>query len=109
MRRETVYPRWQDLQRVHAGAIEEMREVVRSRGVVSNRDFATRQRTSNYRGRKNGALALYYLWRTGELMTHHRERFERVCALAEHVAPDHLLREASDIDADTFAQKSDRL
>jgi uncharacterized protein YcaQ len=66
---------------------------------VSNRDFdmATRKPTQSYRGRKDSGLALYYLWRTGEVMTHHREKFERVYALSEAVAPAHLLYE-SDID-----------
>src|SRR6478672_9222154 len=71
----------------HAEAIAEMRAVLRERGTVTNRDFAmaTRTRTQSYRGRKDSALALYYLWRTGEVMTHHRERFERVYALTEAV------------------------
>ena len=66
------------------------------RGTVSNRDFAmaTRKRTQSYRGRKDSALALYYLWRSGEVMTHHRENFERVYALAENVAPAQLLIES---------------
>src|SRR5690242_15551485 len=70
-------------------AIEEMRAVVREKGTVGNRDFAmhTRKRTNSYRGRKDSAVALYYLWRIGELMTHHRERFERVYALADRIAP----------------------
>jgi uncharacterized protein YcaQ len=78
--------------------------VVREKGTVSNRDFAmhTRRRIVNYRGRKDSAVALYYLWRVGELMTHHRERFERVYALAQDVAPAHLLRESSDAEADAF-------
>ncbi len=73
----------------HADAIAEMREILRERGIVNNRDFemATRTRTQSYRGRKDSALALYYLWRTGEVMTHHRENFERVYALTETVAP----------------------
>ena len=88
----------------HAEAIVEMRAVLRDRGVVSNRDFtmATRTRTQNYRGRKDSALALYYLWRTGEVMTHHRERFERAYALTEQVAPAHLIRESSDAETDRF-------
>ena len=75
--------------REHADAIAEMRVILQERGIVSNRDFemATRTRTQSYRGRKDSALALYYLWRTGEVMTHHRERFERVYALTELVAP----------------------
>ena len=78
-----------------------MRAILRERGTVSNRDFemATRTRTHSYRGRKDSALALYYLWRIGEVMTHHRERFERVYALTERVAPAHLIRESDDAEA----------
>jgi hypothetical protein len=88
----------------HADAIVEIREILRERGTVSNRDFemATRTRTQSYRGRKDSALALYYLWRIGEVMTHHRERFERVYALTETVAPAHLIRESDDAETDRF-------
>jgi uncharacterized protein len=77
--------------------------------VVSNRDFqmATRKRTQSYRGRKDSALALYYLWRTGEVMTHHREKFERVYALTETVAPAHLIRETNEDEANRFLIKKD--
>jgi uncharacterized protein len=90
--------------RDHADAIVEMRTVLRERGVVSNRDFAmaSRTRTQSYRGRKDSALALYYLWRTGEVMTHHRERFERMYALTETVAPGHLIYESNELEADRF-------
>jgi uncharacterized protein YcaQ len=93
----------------HAAAIVEMRSILRERGTVSNRDFemATRTRTQSYRGRKDSALALYYLWRTGEVMTHHRENFERVYALAEKVAPAHLLRESAEDAVDRFLIKKD--
>ncbi len=96
--------RIRDMGREHADAIDEMRAVLRERGVVSNRDFemAARTRTQSYRGRKDSALALYYLWRTGEVMTHHRENFERVYALAETVAPAHLLYESGEEEADRF-------
>ena len=88
----------------HADAIVEMRAILRERGTVSNRDFemATRTRTQSYRGRKDSALALYYLWRTGEVMTHHRERFERVYALTDTVAPAHLIPESSEEETDRF-------
>jgi uncharacterized protein len=90
--------------REHAEAIDEMRVVLRERGTVSNRDFemASRTRTQSYRGRKDSALALYYLWYTGEVMTHHREHFERVYALTETVAPAHLIRESDEAEADRF-------
>lgn len=88
----------------HAGAIIEMRAILRERGVVGNRDFgtATRVQTENYRGGKDSALALYYLWRTGEVMTHHRNRFERAYALTENVAPAHLICESGEAEADRF-------
>src|SRR6266542_5403393 len=96
--------RLRSMARDHADAIVEMRAILHERGTVSNRDFAmaTRTRTQSYRGRKDSALALYYLWRTGEVMTHHRERFERVYALTETVAPAHLIRESDEAEADRF-------
>jgi uncharacterized protein YcaQ len=95
--------------RDHAEAIDEMRAVLRERGTVSNRDFemTARTRTQSYRGRKDSALALYYLWRTGEVMTHHRDNFERVYALTETVAPAELLTESSEEEADRFMIKKD--
>jgi uncharacterized protein YcaQ len=95
--------------RDHADAIIEMRAILRERGVVTNRDFraATRTRTQSYRGRKDSTLALYYLWHTGEVMTHHRENFERVYALTEAVAPAHLIRESDDTEADRFLIKKE--
>jgi uncharacterized protein len=95
--------------REHFEAIEEMRAILRERGTVSNRDFAmaSRKRTQSYRGRKDSALALYYLWCTGEVMTHHRENFERVYALTETVAPASLIRESDEAEADRFLIKKD--
>jgi len=95
--------------REHADAIDEMRAILHERGTVSNRDFemATRTRTQSYRGRKDSALALYYLWYIGEVMTHHRENFERVYALTETVAPASLLRESDEAEADRFLIKKD--
>jgi len=93
----------------HADAIDEMRAILRERGTANNRDFemATRTRTQSYRGRKDSALALYYLWRTGEVMTHHRENFERVYALTEAVAPAHLLPESTEAESDRFLIKKE--
>ena len=93
----------------HAAAIAEMRAILTERGIVGNRDFssATRKRTQHYRGRKDSALALYYLWRTGEVMTHHRENFERLYALSETIAPAHLLGESDEAEADRFLIKKE--
>ena len=95
--------------REHAEAVDEMRAMLRERGTVSNRDFemAERARTQSYRGRKDSALALYYLWRTGEVMIHHRENFERVYALTEAVAPAHLLGENDEAEVDSFLIKKE--
>lgn len=104
MRRERDSPHIQQIAVDHPDAVAEVRDVLEKQGTVSNRDFATktRQRTDNYRGRKDSALALYYLWRTGDVMTHHRENFERVYALTEAVAPADLVRASDDDEADRF-------
>jgi uncharacterized protein len=105
MRRElAAFARIKAMGHEHADAVSEMRVLLRERKTVSNRDFeaSTRARTQDYRGRKDSALALYFLWRTGEVMTHHRERFERVYALTEHVAPADLIYESSDAETDRF-------
>lgn len=93
----------------HGEAIAEMRAILQAREAVSNRDFKmeTRQRTQSYRGRKDSSLALYYLWRTGEVMTHHRENFERVYALTEKVAPAQWIYESSEAEADRLVIKKE--
>jgi uncharacterized protein len=84
--------------------IAEIRATLHERETVSSRDFAAADRRAmgTYRGNKDSSLALYYLWRVGEAMTHHREGFERVYALAESVTPEHLLREADEADVERF-------
>jgi uncharacterized protein len=97
-------PRIREMGQEHSDAIDEMRAILHERGIVNNREFemATRTRTKSYRGRKDSSLALYYLWRSGEVMTHHRENFERVYALAEDVAPACLLNECDSDMTDSF-------
>lgn len=110
MRRERDGESWGSrMARDHGDAIVEMREILRERGTVTNRDFemAKRTRTQSYRGRKDSALALYYLWRTGEVMTHHRERFERVYALTEAVAPANLIHESDEAETDRFLYRKE--
>ena len=104
MRRERESAHWKALAREHAAAIAEMREILHERGTVANRDFtmSARKRVDSYRGRKDSALALYYLWRMGEAMVTRRDRFERVYAPTEAVAPGALIRESSDAEADDF-------
>ena len=102
MERERGHGRLAEIGEDHAEAIDEMRAILREGGEVSNRDFAMRdrERVDHYRGRKDSALALHYLWRVGEVMVTRRERFERVYALAEAVAPPEALREVDPEEAD---------
>jgi uncharacterized protein len=102
MRRERQHDHWLDVEREHGPAIEEMRAILRSGREVSNRDFEMRHRTriDDYRGRKDSALALHYLWRIGEAMVTRRDRFERVYALTETVAPSWALRDVDPTEAD---------
>ena len=95
MRRERDNQHWAEVETEHADTIHEMLRVLRERGEVSNRDFAMadRKRVDDYRGRKDSALVLHYLWRIGEVMVTRRERFERVYALTEAVAPTSALVE----------------
>ena len=104
MRRELDLPNWIAFRKEHAAAIAEMREVLLRHGTVSNRDFemGARTRVDNYRGRKDSAVALHYLWRIGDVMVSRRERFERVYALTETVAPTELVREHDPAEADDF-------
>ena len=104
MRRDRERAHWREVEQEHHDAIVEMRAALRERGLVANRDFAmsTRKRTDSYRGRKDSAVALYYLWRIGEAMVHHRERFERVYAPTEAIAPARYLRDVDDAEADAF-------
>jgi uncharacterized protein YcaQ len=106
---EQRWSRMPEIAREHAQAIEEMRLLLQERGTVKNRDFhvSTRTRTESYRGRKDSSLALYYLWYTGEVMTHHRENFERVYAPTDAVAPAHLLRESDKDEADRYLVKKE--
>ena len=105
MRRGTDFaPRLQKYLREHGEAIDEVRRLLHEGRELSNRDFAMgdRTRVNSYRGRKDSAIALYYLWWTGEAMVTRRERFERVYVLAEAVAPARYLREAAEQEAEDF-------
>ena len=105
MRRERTHGRMWPYMQEHGGAVEEVRQLLRERGEMTNRDFAMaeRKRVDSYRGRKDSAIALYYLWRTGEAMVKRRSStFERVYAPSEAVAPASLLDEADEAEADDF-------
>ncbi|MFZ1041349.1 MAG: crosslink repair DNA glycosylase YcaQ family protein [Anaerolineales bacterium] len=67
---------------------EHVREALRERGPLGNRDFTGESLGSwNYRGRKETSLVLYDMWLYGELMMHHRNGFDRVYDFRENIAP----------------------
>lgn len=106
MRRREQSKRRGEFVAAHPTVLDEMRAAIRERGPLGNRDFAGSERVTSGRGTKDTALALYYLWLTGELMTHHRVRFERVYDLRERVAPAAFHHALSEREAeDYFARK----
>ncbi|HLX57004.1 MAG TPA: crosslink repair DNA glycosylase YcaQ family protein [Ktedonobacteraceae bacterium] len=99
--------RWGEYGAAHQTLLDEVRAELRARGPLGNRNFTGRTRVDNYRGRKDSALALFYLWLTGELMIHHREGFQRVYDFYENIAPPHLRDATSVEDAECyFASKT---
>lgn len=99
--------RWGRFLVENAPLVEEIRAQLRERGPLGNRDFNGSGRVQSYRGRKESALALYALWITGQVMVHHRERFERVYDLRERVVPAHIEQIVDEEQAAAhFARKS---
>ena len=96
----------------HGAALDSIRELLHERGTLTDRETSRRpigsRSSDGYRGGKDSSLALYYLWLTGEAMTHHREGFERVYAPATTVAPAHLLEPADDDETDRFIARAKR-
>ncbi len=80
----------------HPALLDQVRAEVRDRGPIASRDLIGSKRVTSYRGGKDTSLALYYLWLTGELMTHSRRGFERLYDLRKRVAPPELLREPTE-------------
>jgi hypothetical protein len=70
----------------HATTVEHVRAELRNRGALANRDFVERQRIpGGFRTIKDTGKVLYYLWLTGEIVTHSRKRFERLHDFFENV------------------------
>ncbi len=102
MRRRSEAGREATFAAQNPAVINEVREEIRRRGPLGNRDFAGSARVNSYRAGKDSGLALYYLWISGELMIHSRQRFEKRYDLRERVAPPALNRAASDEEAEQF-------
>ena len=88
MDRMTSNPRLRHFQESHPAAMDEVLAAVRANGPMSNRDFeGSSLGYWSYRGRKNSAVALYYLWLLGDVMITRRQGFDRIYDLRDRVAP----------------------
>ncbi len=89
MARRRVEGRFATFAAEHPALVDDVRSTLAARGPLGNRDFeGTARIVGNYRGRKDTALALYYLWLTGEVLLHHRVNFQRMYDLTERIAPE---------------------
>ncbi len=87
----------------HPEVLKQVKNDLRENGPMSNRDFKGNKRiANNYRGRKDTAVALYYLWITGEVMVHHRNGFDRVYDLTENVLPPEFNYAATEQESEAF-------
>jgi uncharacterized protein YcaQ len=102
MRRKGNDTRWATFAEDNRALINAVKAELLARGPLGNRNFTGQNRVISYRGRKESALALYYLWLTGELMIHHRVGFERVYDFREHIIPASVSHEATDTEAEQF-------
>jgi uncharacterized protein len=105
MRRRAATGREAALATERAALIEEVRAELRARGPLGNRDFKGNARVESYRARKDTGLALWYLWITGELMTHGRRNFERIYGFRDEIAPPHDVPDEAAAEA-YFARKA---
>lgn len=87
MHRKGKEGRWADFAKKHRTLLKEVKGELQARGPLGNRDFIGQSRVNSYRGRRDSALALYYLWLIGEVMVHHRVGFERFYDFRGNVAP----------------------
>ncbi|MCX6021548.1 MAG: winged helix DNA-binding domain-containing protein [Chloroflexi bacterium] len=107
MRRRGDDTRWAAFASEHPELLEMVRKQVRTRGPLGVRDLEGAARVASYRGGKDTSLALYYLWLTGEFMTHSRRGFERRYDLSERIAPPDQDSEASEAETQQhFAAKA---
>jgi uncharacterized protein YcaQ len=87
----------------HPKAMDEVKRILRENGPMSNRDFqGERIKFWSYRGRKDSAVALFYLWLLGDVMITSRKGFDRVYDLTERVLPETHNTTASEKEAEEF-------
>jgi hypothetical protein len=78
-----------------------VRQEIRTRGPLRSRDLDGKA-VNNYRSGKDTGVVLYYLWLTGELMSHSRHGKERLYDFLENIAPPELQWRAAEDQAVHF-------
>ena len=93
------FPHWQaimagwqvrlaDYAEANQPLFEHVRQELTTRGPLGSRDFANRERIpGGFRTVKDTGKALYYMWLSGEIMTHSRRGFERIYDFQHRVLP----------------------
>lgn len=102
MDRYDARPNHREHRRTHLEVYEQVRQALRERGPLGNRDFEGNQRVNSYRGRKDTGVTMFRMWLAGELMTHNRRKFERVYDFLEKVAPPDLHHAVSEAESEQF-------
>lgn len=105
MRQQVENNSYADFARRNPALIEAVREDLRQRGPLGNRDFTGKALTNNGRATKEPGLILNYLWSTGELMTHSRRKFERLYGLTGDIAPAHLQHAVTLAEAEAYFRR----
>ncbi|GAA1614555.1 winged helix-turn-helix domain-containing protein [Actinoplanes couchii] len=102
MARRAGDERWRVFAAEHPALLDDVRSRLRDEGPLSSRDFGGAGKRGSFRSAKQSANALYYLWLTGELMTHGRRRFERLYGFRDDIAPAGLRHAAPVEDAERY-------
>jgi len=102
MQRKITEKRWAQFSSNNPAVLEMVRSEIRARGPLGNRDFSGPSQIGSFRTGKISGLALYYLWLKGELMTHHRQNFERIYDLTENIVPGGFDRTSTVEEAEHF-------
>jgi uncharacterized protein len=103
MKRKIEHPYWIAFKEQYQDAIDHVLRQIEKQGPVSGREFKHEKIDDHYwRSGKPSGRALYYLWTTGELMTHHRKGFERYYDLSKNVIPSDMQYFADPAEAEEF-------
>lgn len=102
MERRKDHKYWHQFFAESDAALESVQQELRTRGPLGTADFKEKRNLDAYRSGKVSGVALYYLWLTGELMTHRRKNFNRIFDFRHNVAPPDYHHAVSPEEAEHF-------